>query len=375
MNIDFLAPHRVLMQQGASQQLPALITTLNARSVLLVSDPGLEQLGMLDDVKASFSKAGVALTCFTAVTADPSDEVVLAAVAQAQACAADAIIGFGGGSPMDVAKLVAKLQHPTNTQALKDLYGIGQAQGERLPLILVPTTAGTGSEATPIAIITTGATTKSGVVAPQLLPDIALLDATLTVGLPPAVTAATGVDAMVHAIEAYTSKMKKNPMSDLLAREALRVMAANIRTATHEGSNLNAREQMLFGAHLAGQAFTNAPVAAVHALAYPLGGHFGVPHGLSNSLVLPEVVRFNKPSAQHWYAELAPLISSEPELDIALSRLIDDLELPTTLREVGVSENDLALLASDAMLQQRLLVNNPRTVTEADALTIYQQVF
>src|SRR5699024_3042198 len=312
MNIDFLAPHRVLMQQGASQQLPALITTLNARSVLLVSDPGLEQLGMLDDVKASFSKAGVALTCFTAVTADPSDEVVLAAVAQAQACAADAIIGFGGGSPMDVAKLVAKLQHPTNTQALEDLYGIGQAQGERLPLILVPTTAGTGSEATPIAIITTGATTKSGVVAPQLLPDIALLDATLTVGLPPAVTAATGVDAMVHAIEAYTSKMKKNPMSDLLAREALRVMAANIRTATHEGSNLNAREQMLFGAHLAGQAFTNAPVAAVHALAYPLGGHFGVPHGLSNSLVLPEVVRFNKPSAQHWYAELAPLISSEP---------------------------------------------------------------
>src|SRR5699024_832844 len=175
--------------------------------------------------------------------------------------------------------------------------------------------------------------------------------------------------------EAYTSKMIKNPMSDLLAREALRVMAANIRTATHEGSNLNAREQMLFGAHLAGQAFTNAPVAAVHALAYPLGGHFGVPHGLSNSLVLPEVVRFNKPSAQHWYAELAPLISREPELDIALSRLIDDLELPTTLREVGVSENDLALRASDAMLQQRLLVNNPRTVTEADALTIYQQVF
>src|SRR5699024_9357601 len=129
---------------------------------------------------------------------------------------------------------------------------------ERLPLILVPTTAGTGSEATPIAIITTGATTKSGVVAPQLLPDIALLDATLTMGLPPAVTAATGVDAMVHAIEAYTSKMKKNPMSDLLAREALRVMAANIRTATHEGSNLNAREQMLFGAHLAGQAFTRS---------------------------------------------------------------------------------------------------------------------
>src|SRR5699024_3524032 len=247
--------------------------------------------------------------------------------------------------------------------------------GSSLPLILVPTTAGTGSEATPISIITTGATTKSGVVAPQLLPDMAVLDATLTAGLPAAVTAATGVDAMVHAIEAYTSRHKKNLLSDSLAREALSIMSRHIRTATHQGHDLVAREQMLFGAHLAGQAFTNAPVAAVHALAYPLGGHFGVPHGLSNALVLPEVVRFNKPSAQHWYAELAPLISSEPELDIALSRLIDDLELPTTLREVGVSENDLALLASDAMLQQRLLVNNPRTVTEADALTIYQQVF
>lgn len=375
MDIDFITPHRVMMQQGASQQLPALMKTLGARSVLLISDPGLEQLGMLDDVKAAFSKASMPLSCFTAVTADPSDEVVRAAMAQAQACAADAVVGFGGGSPMDVAKLVAKLQHPDNTQALEDLYGVGQAQGARLPLVLVPTTAGTGSEATPIAIITTGATTKSGVVAPQLLPDVAVLDATLTVGLPPAVTAATGVDAMVHAIEAYTSQHKKNPMSDLLAREALRIMAQHIRTATHQGDNLAAREQMLFGAHLAGQAFTNAPVAAVHALAYPLGGHFGVPHGLSNSLVLPEVVRFNKPKAQHWYAELAPLISAEPELDVALSRLIDDLALPTTLREVGVSEADLPTLAKDAMLQQRLLVNNPREVTEADALAIYQQVF
>src|SRR5699024_5057785 len=158
---------------------------------------------------------------------------------------------------MDVAKLVAKLHHPHNTQQLSDLYGIGMAQGPRLPLVLVPTTAGTGSEATPISIITTGATTKSGVVSPQLLPDIALLDATLTVGLPPAVTAATGIDAMVHAIEAYTSKHKKNPLSDMLAREALSLMAKHIRTATHQGHNLKAREQMLLGAHLAGQAFTN----------------------------------------------------------------------------------------------------------------------
>lgn len=374
MNFDFISPHRVIVKTGANEQLPQLMAELEAHSVLIVTDAGIEQLGLLDEVKAQFNKSAVAYTIFNQVSADPSDQVVQAAVAAAQQCKADGIIGFGGGSPMDVAKLVAKLHHPHNTQQLEALYGIGMAQGPRLPLVLVPTTAGTGSEATPISIITTGATTKSGVVSPQLLPDIALLDATLTVGLPPAVTAATGIDAMVHAIEAYTSKHKKNPLSDMLAREALSLMAKHIRTATHQGHNLKAREQMLLGAHLAGQAFANAPVAAVHALAYPLGGHFGVPHGLSNSLVLPEVVRFNMPAAQGLYQELAPLMSSEPQLDKALTQLIQELELPMQLRDVGVTENDLDTLAEDAMQQQRLLVNNPRHVSLSDARAIYQKV-
>lgn len=375
MNFDFLAPRRLLVQQGGSRRLPEFCHELGATSVLLVTDPGIEKLGLLDDVKSAFAGQSVSLSCYTRVAADPQDHLVLEAVAAAQACKADAIIGFGGGSSMDVAKLVAKLAHPDNQQQLSDLYGIGNVKGTRLPLIQVPTTAGTGSEATPIAIITTGATTKSGVVSPQLMADLALLDASLTLGLPPAVTAATGVDAMVHAIEAYTSRHKKNPQSDLLAREALRLMAANLRRATHQGSDVDAREQMLLGAHLAGQAFTNAPVAAVHALAYPLGGHYHVPHGLSNSLVLPEVVRFNMPEATHLYAELAPLISQEPQLDLALSTLIDDLGLPVRLRDVGVRESDLPMLAKDAMLQTRLLVNNPREVTEADALAIYQKVY
>lgn len=374
MIVNFISPHRVLMQQGASEQLPQLTAELGARNVLIITDVGIEQLGLLDDVKALFQKSSVAFAIFSQVSADPSDAVVTNAITAAQACNAEAIIGFGGGSPMDVAKLVAKLCHPQNTQTLEQLYGIGMAQGPRLPLILVPTTAGTGSEATPISIITTGATTKSGVVSPQLLPDIALLDASLTLGLPAAVTAATGVDAMVHAIEAYTSAHKKNPISDMFAREALIRMAKHIRTATHQGADINAREQMLLGAHLAGQAFTNAPVAAVHALAYPLGGHFGVPHGLSNSLVLPEVVRFNMPNARALYSELAPLISSEPQLDIALDTLITDLALPKRLREVGVTEQDLDLLASDAMQQQRLLINNPRNVSLTDARAIYEKV-
>lgn len=375
MNFEFITPRRIVAQAGASEQLASYLQELGATSVLIVTDPGIESLGLLDDAKANLQDRSLPYEIFSDVSADPSDTMVKNAAAAAKACQADAIVGFGGGSPMDVAKVVAKLCHPSNTQALEDLYGIGMAQGARLPLVLVPTTAGTGSEATPIAIITTGATTKSGVVSPQLLPDIAVLDASLTVGLPPAVTAATGVDAMVHAIEAYTSVHKKNPVSDMFAREALTRMAKNILTATHNGDNIAAREQMLLGAHLAGQAFTNAPVAAVHALAYPLGGHFGVPHGLSNSLVLPEVVRFNMPEASGLYSELAPLISPDPLLDVALAQLITDLELPTTLREVGVSEADLPMLAKDAMLQQRLLVNNPREVTEDHALAIYEKVF
>ena len=220
----------------------------------------------------------------------------------------------------------------------------------------------------------------------QDLPDLALLDAELTLGLPPAVTAATGIDAMVHAIEAYTSALKKNPMSDLLAREALRLLAANLDEAVHNGSNREARQAMLLGACLAGQAFANAPVAAVHALAYPLGGNFHIPHGLSNALVLPQVLRFNVSAAATHYGELAPIILGERlrtgDPSTYAEQLIAEFEqmsarvgLPTRLRDAGVPEDMLPQLAKEAMLQQRLLVNNPREVSEADALAIYQAAY
>jgi alcohol dehydrogenase len=189
---------------------------------------------------------------------------------------------------------------------------------------------------------------------------------------------------MVHAIEAYTSKVKKNPLSDNLAREALRLLGANIRTAVHEGRDREARANMLLGACLAGQAFANAPVAAVHALAYPLGGHYHIPHGLSNSLVLPSVLAFNMPVAAPLYAELAeivvPGISGSIEARAAalvdtLRALIDDIQLPATLQAAGVPAKDLPMLAEDAMQQQRLLVNNPREVVLADALGIYRAAY
>ncbi|MEO1817118.1 iron-containing alcohol dehydrogenase [Pseudomonas sp.] len=383
---SFATTAQILCESGSAAQLGDLCKLRDAHRVLVVTDPGITRIGLLDSVLPALAKAQVAAEVFDQVEADPPESVVLAAVEQAKSMQAELIIGFGGGSSMDVAKLVALLAHPNCTQTLQDIYGVGNARGQRLPLIQVPTTAGTGSEVTQIAIITTGATTKMGVVSPILLPDLALLDADLTLGLPAHVTAATGIDAMVHAIEAYTSKLKKNPLSDMLAREALRLLAGNLDAVVQDGGNREARQAMLLGALLAGQAFANAPVAAVHALAYPLGGHFHIPHGLSNALVLPTVVEFNAPAAAPLYAELAPLIvgrglvpgdadSLTEQLVRALSELSPRCGLPSRLRDAGVPKDKLEMLAKDAMLQQRLLVNNPREVTEADALAIYNLAY
>lgn len=374
----------VICEPGAIKRLGTLVKEQIGARVLLVTDPGLVKAGLIDPAINSLSEAGVHYELFGDVVADPPVSVVEAALAQARASRIDGVIGFGGGSSMDVAKLIALLLG--GGEKLDDVYGVGQAKGQRLPLIQIPTTAGTGSEVTPISIITVGETEKKGVVAPQLLPDIALLDAELTLGLPAHVTAATGIDAMVHAIESYTSaSANNNPVSRALAREALRLLGANIETAVKDGRNVRARSDMLLGAMLAGQAFANSPVAAVHALAYPIGGIFHVPHGLSNALVLPHVMRFNAELCSESYAVLAtdafPDLASTPadqrprQFIDRLEALSADLGLEQTLREVGVTESDLSVLAADAMKQTRLLVNNPREVTEADALAIYRAAF
>ena len=384
----FTTTRTIINEPGSARRLAAICEEQGARSVMLVTDPGIINVGLLEDVLPAFKESGIQLTLFKDVEADPADSTVTDAANQARAAKADYVVGFGGGSSMDVAKLVALLAHSECKQPLSDMYGVGNARGKRLPLLQVPTTAGTGSEVTPIAIVTTGATTKAGVVSPVLQPDIALLDAELTKGLPAHVTAATGIDAMVHAIEAYTSVHKKNPVSDMLAKEALRLLSSNLMAAVNEGHNLEARSNMLLGALYAGQAFANAPVAAVHALAYPLGGHFHIPHGLSNSLVLPHVMRFNaaNDTAAAQYAELAPYIMGldAPEGSPAqitdalitwLEQRIKETGLPMTLRECDIPEDAIPMLASEAMLQQRLLINNPREVTEADALAIYTAAY
>jgi len=370
----------ILSETGAAARLGQIVRERfpNARRALVVTDPGFLRTRLAELPCLDLQRHGFTVSVFSGVVADPPEDVVREAVRFAQEKDSDLVIGLGGGSSMDVAKLIAILA--TGEQQLADIYGIGKVSGSRLPLVQVPTTAGTGSEVTNIAIVTTGATTKMGVVAPQLYADLAILDATLTLGLPPMVTAATGIDAMVHAIEAYTSKHKKNPMSDTLARQALELLSKNLIPACENGSRLEARQAMLLGACLAGQAFSNAPVAAVHALAYPVGGIFHVPHGLSNSLVLPHVLRFNAPEAAPLYAELAaiavPQASGSAEarteaLVAAMQQTARITGIQTTLQQVGINESDLDRLADDAMLQTRLLGNNPRTLTRADARAIY----
>ncbi len=349
--------------------------------VLLVTDPGLMKTGIIERARAALADAGVAVQLFSEVEADPPEAVILRAVELACAAGVNGVIGLGGGSSLDVAKLVALLA--AGRETLPEVYGVGKAKGPRLPLLLAPTTAGTGSEVTPISIVTLPSNEKMGVVTPVILPDIALLDPELTYGLPAHITAATGIDAMVHAIEAYTSASpNNNPISRMLAIQALTLMGRSLLTAVHNGANTEARSDMLLGSMMAGQAFANSPVAAVHALAYPLGGHFHVPHGLSNALVLPHVLRFNAATEPQPYAELAHYLfpnlaevgTQERALAFCdrLAGLSRDCGLPVNLRAVDIPDSMLPQLASDAMKQQRLLVNNPRAVTEADALAIYR---
>ncbi|PDT46604.1 alcohol dehydrogenase [Sinorhizobium fredii] len=378
----FSTTSQIVFRPGASAEIGSLVKKRLGDRILFVTDPGLRKLGLCNAALASLAEAGIVATLYDSVEADPSVETVHAATEAAKTADATGVIGFGGGSSLDVAKVVALLCG--SGEDIDRAWGVGNAKGPRLPLVLVPTTAGTGSEVTPVSIITVGGDEKRGVSSPVILPDLAVLDPDLTLGLPAHITAATGIDAMVHAIEAYASRnSNNNPLSKMLAKQALQLLGQNIERAVVDGKDREARGAMLLGSMLAGQAFANSPVAAVHALAYPIGGTFHIPHGLSNALVLPHVLRFNAPDAAATYAEIAadafPDLASEQSsrgrcaaFIERLAGLAAKLGLQSRLRDVGIGEEHLAGMARDAMKQTRLLVNNPRDVNEADALSIYK---
>ncbi len=366
----------IRIEPGGAARLDHYVQGLCANErIAVVTDKGVRGLGLIDAGVASLKDAGYDVMIFDEVVADPPEEIVLKGADSVKEFDAGLVIGFGGGSPMDTAKVIAHLAGCD--QPLETLYGVGLAKGPTLPLLLIPTTSGTGSEVTNVAIITTGKTAKKGVVADSLYADRVLLDANLTLGLPKSITAATGIDAMVHAIEAYTSIIQKNPLSDALALSALRKLRGAIVRACDDGNDVDARNDMLIGAMLAGQAFSNAPCAAVHALAYPLGGFFHVPHGLSNALVLTDVMKYNQPKADHWYGEIASDLGvgqTGTDLIDEMLRIKEATKVPQTLTEVNIPGDAIPMMADDAMTKTRLLMNNAREMTLDATIKIYETI-
>ena len=386
-NFTFNTTSGIRFGSGMSVSSSQEICKILGSNILFITDKDLMSLKLTEPTLNELKKYSSKVEIFEDVEADPSLKTLLNSIEIGKKMKATGVIGFGGGSSMDVAKLTSLILG--SDENIEEVWGVSNAKGPRLPLVLVPTTAGTGSEVTPISIITVGEEEKKGVSSPIILPDVAILDPDLTIGLPAHTTAATGIDAMVHAIEGYASANKNNnPISKMLSIEALKLLGGSIEKAVFDGSNIEARGNMLIGAMLAGKSFANSPVAAVHALAYPIGGTFHVSHGLSNSLVLPYVLRFNSADnkATKDYAELAPFVF--PDINInqgsqaVCSEFIDRMEslskklgLPQKLREVNIPKEACIKMAKDAMKQTRLLVNNPREVTEKDALNIYESAW
>lgn len=374
---SFRTVSHIVFEAGAAKRLDALIGPAAgpARKLFMLTDAGLRKTGLLDGPVEALKAAGYEVEIFDSVVADPPESVILEAVEAGRRFGAEAVIGFGGGSPMDTAKVVAVLLR--GEQDLSTMYGVEQVSATRPPLILIPTTAGTGSEVTNVAVVTTGETSKRGIASGALYADMAILDPELTRGLPRHVTAATGIDAMVHAIEAFTNRRSKNPVSDALALTALDRLHRGLERACADGNDTEARGDMLLGAMLAGQAFSNSPCAGVHAMAYPLGGIFHVPHGLSNSVVLPPVLRFNASAAEDQYTEISARLGLKPGsagLIDEMERIAEAVGIERRLSQLGISHNDVPRMAEDVAANDRLLPNNPREMTYDDIVAMYEEI-
>lgn len=363
--------------------LPQEVSQLGGRKILIITDEGIVKAGICDQVLQILKGETDQIKIYGKVPPEPPLETILECLKLARDAQCDLIIGLGGGSAMDVAKVISVLL--TNEKPLNDLLGVNQVEKRGVPKILIPTSAGTGSEVTPIVILTDQVEKlKKGIVSDFLFPEVAILDPELTVSLPPGATAASGMDALIHAIEAYTS-VNATPMTDHLALRAIELVVSNIRGAWANGNNLEARMNMLEGSLLAGQAFANAGVTAVHAFAYPLGGEFHVAHGVANTVMLCAVLRFNMLANLNKFATLGnllcPDVSSMDSKVLAeaginfLEGLIIDLQLPRSLQELNIPQDAIAGMAEGVMKVTRLLANNPRKITLADANKIYFDVF
>jgi len=374
----------LIVGTGALSRLEEKVRELGANTILVITDRGVRQAGLTAGVEEPLRRTGLAVDVFDDVMPEPPFENLLDLLGKAKGRAYDLVIGIGGGSAMDIAKVLAVLMTNGDTDVY-DMIGTGRVPRPGIPSILIPTTSGTGSEVTYNAIFTdTRDQVKKGIVSKFLLPRVAIVDPALTLSLPPAVTAATGMDALVHAVESYTA-VRASSLTDGIALHAIRLISRHLRTAVHNGQNLKAREQMATASLMAGISLANAGVGAVHALAYPLGGRFQVPHGVANSLLLPYVMRYNVVADLPKFAEVARAMGEPVEgLSLrdaaertvhALARLARDIGIPSSLKEVGVTEKDLASLSEEASKIDRLLNNNPRRLTLKEIREIYAAAY
>jgi alcohol dehydrogenase class IV len=383
MKFNFKTPKNIISEQGSASR-PETYSDLKLKGpVLLVTDATLMRLGIASKVQNAIEKSGLEVMVFDKVEPEPKVTTIEKALDFLNGNKIATVIGLGGGSPMDIAKILALLLK--TPQGVEAIYGVDNCTGTRLPLVLIPTTAGTGSEVTHVAVVSGKDGEKSPIVDAKLISDVVLLDAELTLRLPPTVTAATGIDAMVHAMEAYTSGVKKNLISDQLALQAFKLLYENIFDAVNNGhQHMEVRGNMLLGSMLAGLAFANATVGAVHALSYPLGTNFKIPHGESNALVMLATMKFNAKTAFSMYAEICrsvhPQINhinneeASAHLFEQLERLIPALGLHTTLRPYGVTTNDLEALTDGTMKQARLLSYNYRKMDREDIYKIFESI-
>jgi alcohol dehydrogenase class IV len=377
--LQIIFPGKLVFGNGTLAQLADEVLQLKPAKVFIATINPLQE--MLNEFVSTLKNNRVEVLTDTSIVQEPSFADFEKLMQTVTPFNPDVVIGIGGGSVLDIAKLVAA--QLDNEQQLKDYVGIGLLKCRKKKLICVPATSGTGSEVSPNAILVDEENQKKGIISPFLVPDIVYVDPLLTVSVPPAITAATGLDALTHCLEAYTNKFAQ-PFIDIYAYEGMRLIAAHIETAVKDGSNIEAREKVAMGSLLGGFCLGPVNTAGVHALSYPLGSMFHLAHGLSNALLLPYVMEYNIPAATKRYADVAIALGcdrkeSDAETAYAgvqkIRELINACGIPATLKEVNVPGSAIQQMAADAMKIQRLLKNNPREITEQDAIAIYKAAY
>jgi len=379
----FRTAETLVTGSGSISKIGEEAEKLNATKVIIITDKVIRQTGLLSKVINPLEEAGLATDIIDDVVPEPPFENLEQMITQIDGKGYDLLVGVGGGSALDIAKVLSIML--TNQEDVRDLVGIEKVKNPGVPTILVPTTSGTGSEVTYNAIFTDiRDKVKKGIVSPYLLPKVAIVDPELTLTVPPSVTAATGMDALVHAVESYTA-IRAGELTDGIALQAIKLISRSLRKAVYNGKDLKAREDMAMGSLLAGISLGNAGVGAVHALAYPLGGKFKVPHGVANSLLLPFVMKYNAVADLEKFAEVAKAMGENVEdLSLreaadravqALAQLSKDVGIPSSLKEVGVTASDISDLAEEASKIDRLLNNNPRWLTVKEIKKIYEEAY